>query len=65
MNGTEVALVPFSAPLDPAFACDHAFAWTGVPGTFQGNGFVEVARRSPTRPIMRVFRPAGSKRVSK
>lgn len=32
------------------------FVWTGVPGTFQSNGFVEVARRSPTRPIMRAFR---------
>jgi GNAT superfamily N-acetyltransferase len=30
-----------------------AFAWTGLPGSFERAGFVEVARRSPTRPIMR------------
>ena len=30
-----------------------AFAWTGVPKVFAANGFVEVVRRSPTRPIMR------------
>jgi GNAT superfamily N-acetyltransferase len=30
-----------------------AFAWTGVPPIFQAAGFREVARRSPTRPIMR------------
>jgi GNAT superfamily N-acetyltransferase len=30
-----------------------AFAWTGLPSAFQTAGFVEVARRSPTRPIMR------------
>ncbi len=30
-----------------------AFAWTGVPAAFRKAGFREVARRSPTRPIMR------------
>ena len=30
-----------------------AFAWTGLPPIFQAAGFREVARRSPTRPIMR------------
>jgi GNAT superfamily N-acetyltransferase len=30
-----------------------AFAWTGVPKAFTANGFVEAARRSPTRPVMR------------
>ena len=30
-----------------------AFAWTGLPGAFYRDGFKEVARRSPTRPIMR------------
>ena len=30
-----------------------AFAWTGLPGAFEKAGFREVARRSPTRPIMR------------
>jgi GNAT superfamily N-acetyltransferase len=29
------------------------FVWTGLPGTFLGAGFVEVARPSPSRPIMR------------
>jgi GNAT superfamily N-acetyltransferase len=30
-----------------------AFVWTGLPGAFEAAGFREVARRSPTRPIMR------------
>ncbi len=30
------------------------FAWTGLSGTFLAAGFMEVARRSPTRPIMRI-----------
>jgi GNAT superfamily N-acetyltransferase len=29
------------------------FAWTGIASTFRKAGFVEVARRSPTRPIFR------------
>lgn len=28
-------------------------AFTGLPGAFKKAGFVEVGRRSPTRPIMR------------
>ena len=31
-----------------------AFAWTGLPSAFRKAGFEEVARRSPTRPIMRL-----------
>ncbi len=31
-----------------------AFAWTGIPSAFLKAGFHEVARRSPTRPIMRI-----------
>jgi GNAT superfamily N-acetyltransferase len=31
-----------------------AFAWTGLPATFRKVGFVEAARRSETRPIMRL-----------
>jgi GNAT superfamily N-acetyltransferase len=31
-----------------------AFAWTGLPSSFLRAGFVEVARGSPTRPIMRL-----------
>jgi GNAT superfamily N-acetyltransferase len=30
-----------------------AFVWTGTPGAFATAGFVEVARRSPRRPIVR------------
>jgi len=30
-----------------------AFAWTGLASGFRKAGFVEVARRSPTRPVMR------------
>jgi hypothetical protein len=30
-----------------------AFAWIGLPSSFRKAGFVEVLRRSPTRPIMR------------
>ena len=32
-----------------------AFAYTGLSSTFRKAGFVEVARRSETRPIMRCF----------
>lgn len=32
-----------------------AFAWTGFPNAFIATGFIEVARRSKTRPIMRKF----------
>jgi len=31
-----------------------AFAWTGLARAFRRAGFTEVARRSPTRPIMRI-----------
>lgn len=31
-----------------------AFAWTGIPKAFERAGFRECARRSPTRPIMRI-----------
>ncbi len=35
------------------------FAWTGLRSAFEAAGFAEVARRSPTRPIMRrSIRPA-------
>jgi GNAT superfamily N-acetyltransferase len=30
-----------------------SFVWTGLPSAFEQAGFVEVARRSPARPIMR------------
>lgn len=37
-----------------------AFAWTGLPSAFRKAGFVEVARRSASRPIMRLAAPAGA-----
>jgi GNAT superfamily N-acetyltransferase len=36
-----------------------AFVWTGLASAFAKAGFVEVARRSPTRPIMRYVIDAG------
>jgi hypothetical protein len=36
---------------EPATA--DAFAWNGLAAAFRKAGFREVARRSPTRPIMR------------
>jgi GNAT superfamily N-acetyltransferase len=33
----------------------EVFAWTGMASTFQKVGFVEVARRSDTRPLMRYY----------
>ena len=32
-----------------------AFAWTGIPSAFTKAGFVEAARRSKVRPIMRYY----------
>ena len=32
-----------------------AFLWTGIPASFQAAGFVEVARRSKGKPMMRYF----------
>ena len=32
-----------------------AFAWTGIPSSFERAGFKEVVRRSRTRPIMRYY----------
>lgn len=40
-------------PIDPPKKYTPTFAYTGFLGTFRDAGFVEVARRSPTRPIMR------------
>ena len=41
-------------PVEPKQgAMPDAFAWTGLASAFRRAGFVEVARRSPTRPIMR------------
>ena len=42
------------SPVEPKTAdMPAAFAWTGTASAFRQAGFVEVLRRSPTRPIMR------------
>ena len=42
-------------PIDPGPApFPSAFAWTGLASAFRKAGFKEVARRSATRPIMRI-----------
>jgi GNAT superfamily N-acetyltransferase len=42
-------------PVEPKGARMPAvFAWTGIASAFRAQGFVEAARRSPTRPLMRV-----------
>ena len=38
----------------PGKTIPPAFAWTGIPSAFTHVGFREVARRSPTRPVMRM-----------
>lgn len=41
-------------PIEPKKSpAPDPFVWTGLPSAFRQAGFVEVARRSPTRPIMR------------
>ena len=40
-------------PVDPAGRAGDAFVYTGLLSTFTRAGFREVARRSPTRPVMR------------
>jgi len=42
-------------PIDPppGRKLPPAFAWTGLAAAFRAAGFTEVARRAPTRPIMR------------
>lgn len=42
-------------PVEPSMNnMPDVFAWTGLPGSFVAAGFTEVARRSPSRPIMRL-----------
>jgi GNAT superfamily N-acetyltransferase len=42
-------------PVDPRKgAMPDVFAYTGFPSAFRKAGFVEVARRSPSRPMMRL-----------
>lgn len=50
----EGALVVEGYPVDPAGAYADAFAHIGLASAFRRAGFKEVARRSPTRPVMRI-----------
>ena len=45
-------------PVDVHAARDDASLYTGTAGTFRGLGFDEVARRSPSRPVMRLALPS-------
>jgi GNAT superfamily N-acetyltransferase len=40
-------------PIEPGGRSADAFAWTGLASAFRAAGYVEVARPSRTRPIMR------------
>lgn len=40
-------------PLEIDGRLPGAFVWTGLAGTFRRAGFTEVARRSPSKPILR------------
>jgi GNAT superfamily N-acetyltransferase len=45
-------------PVEPTMGrTPDAFVWTGLPSAFRQAGFVEVLRRSKTRPIMRTIVP--------
>lgn len=47
-------------PIDtPKEKYPAVYAWTGFAGAYRAAGFAEVARRSPTRPIMRRALAAG------
>jgi GNAT superfamily N-acetyltransferase len=51
-------------PVDPrGKRVVDAFAYTGFASTFRRAGFSEAARRSPTRPIMRLALRAGQNRA--
>jgi GNAT superfamily N-acetyltransferase len=55
-------------PVDPGARQADAFVYTGLASTFRRAGFEEVARRSPTRPIVRrrlARQGAGARRRSR
>lgn len=53
-------------PVEPSAArMPDAFAWTGLVAAFRRAGFVECARGSPTRPIMRFETGRPRRRVSR
>lgn len=48
------AMILEGYPVDPGGGKNpDVFAYTGLPGSFEGAGFREVLRRSPTRPVVR------------
>lgn len=50
------AMIVEGYPVDPTKgSTPDVYAYTGLAAAFENVGFVEVARRSPTRPIMRYF----------
>ena len=52
-------------PVEPRTdSMPDAFAWTGLVSAFERAGFREVARRSPTRPIMRLAFPGRRLKIS-
>jgi GNAT superfamily N-acetyltransferase len=51
------ALVVEGYPVDPSQRLPDPFVWTGLASAFRRAGFKEVARPSPTRPIMRSVGP--------
>ncbi|HEY0070782.1 MAG TPA: GNAT family N-acetyltransferase [Chloroflexia bacterium] len=52
----EGATIVEGYPVEPrSDSMPDAFAWTGTSAAYRSAGFVEVARRSETRPIMRYF----------
>jgi GNAT superfamily N-acetyltransferase len=54
--GDNGATIVEGYPVDPRSGhMPDVFAYTGLPSMFRSAGFVEVLRRSPTRPIMRCY----------
>jgi GNAT superfamily N-acetyltransferase len=51
--GARGAYVVYGYPLDPAGRADNSAAWMGLASMFEAAGFAEVARRRPTRPVMK------------
>lgn len=50
-------------PIDPPGRAPDTFVWHGLAAAFRRAGFKEIARRAPTRPVMRrAVRPAGDAR---
>ena len=61
--GRQGARIVEGYPVEPKKdTMPDAFAWTGIVSSFKAAGFVEVERRSPTRPIMRYSIDSASSR---